>query len=280
MEFANAEQAEFWSSRAPSWLEMEDHLERISGVPGRLAMDRLSLRSPQRVLDLGCGGGRTTMELAARVSPEGDALGVDISGEMVAAAGRRSERQEVGNVDFIQADLQVHDLGEEKFDAAYSRFGIMFFADPVVAFTNVRRALRRGGELAFVCWQNVFENEWMLVPGMAAMSVLGPVPMPDPEAPGPFSLADPARITTILGDSGFSDVEVVPRNDFVTVDESLVPQFVETSTSVGAVREALVGTDEATRQEVLRAIDESFRSRLRDGRAQVTRAFHLVSAKA
>src|SRR5207302_1573289 len=95
-------------------------------------------------------------------------------------------------------------LDEVAFDAAYSRFGVMFFGDPVAAFTNLRRALRPGGRLAFVCWQNVFANEWMLVPGAAAASVTGSLPqMPEPDAPGPFSLAEPDRVRSILGAAGF-----------------------------------------------------------------------------
>lgn len=280
MELANAEQAEFWSTLAPSWLELEDQLERISALPGRMAMDRLSLGSGQRVVDLGCGGGRTTMEIAARVGPDGYAVGVDISDEMLAAARRHSQEQGVTNIDFVHADVQVHDLGRQRFDAAYSRFGIMFFADPHAAFSNLRGALCSGGSLSFVCWQSVFDNEWMLVPGMAAMSVLGPLPMPEPDAPGPFSLGDPDRIRTILRDAGFGQVDVTPRNDSVTFEEGLIPQLVHTSMKVGPVREALREADDATRQKVELAIEEAWRSRVRDGEAQATRGVHLVSAKA
>ena len=119
----------------------------------------------QRVVDLGCGSGRTTLELAARVGPGGEAVGVDISAGMLARARERAARSGTGNVEFVYADVQVHELGEALFDAAYSRFGVMFFADPVAAFANIRKALRPGAVLSFVCWQSVFDNEWMLHPG-------------------------------------------------------------------------------------------------------------------
>jgi SAM-dependent methyltransferase len=144
VDFANIEQAEHWSQAAPAWLELEDQLEEVSRLPGELAMERLALGPGQRVVDLGCGSGMTTLELASRVGPGGGAVGVDISAEMLARAPERAALADSGNIAFVHADVQVHEWGEARFDAAYSRFGVMFFADPVAAFTNVRRALRPG----------------------------------------------------------------------------------------------------------------------------------------
>jgi SAM-dependent methyltransferase len=201
--FANVEQVEFWSELAPTWFELEDQLEEVGGPPGELAMDRLGLLPGQRVVDLGCGLGRTTLALAARVGPGGEVVGVDISAEMLTQGRDRAARLGAENVEFVHADAQVHDFGQARFDAAYSRFGVMFFSDPVAAFANIRRALRPGGTLSFVCWQGVFDNDWMLVPGAAAAEVTGTLPpMPGPEEPGPFSLADPARVRAVLGAGG------------------------------------------------------------------------------
>src|SRR5579859_7478835 len=136
----NTEQAEFWSAIAPTWLELEDKLEEIGGPPGQLAMDRLPLKVGQAVLDVGCGLGRTTLELASRVV-DGNVFGVDIAEGMIAAARERAKRLDARNVEFAVADAQVDDLGDSRFDAAFSRFGVMFFRDPVAAFTNIRRAL-------------------------------------------------------------------------------------------------------------------------------------------
>lgn len=280
MESVNSEQAEFWSALAPSWLELEDQLELISGLPGQIAMDQLSLENGQRVIDLGCGTGSTTLELAARVGPEGEVVGVDIADEMLAAGRQRVQRKGVSNVRFLQADAQSQDLGDGRFDAAFSRFGVMFFADPQAAFSNVRRAMRSEGRLCFVCWQSPFENDWMLVPATAAMSVLGPLPVPEPDAPGPFSLADPARVRTILEGSGFDQVEVMARNDVVTIDEDRIPQVVQTSTRVGIVRYALREVDEETRSKVLAAVEEALRTRVQDGEVRSNRGFNVVSARA
>ncbi len=281
MAFANIEQAEFWSRLAPAWLELEDQLEEVGGLPGQLAMDRLELRSGQRVVDLGCGSGRTTLELAARVGRGGEVVGVDISAEMLARGRERAARLGTGNIAFLHADVQVHDLGEARFDAAYSRFGVMFFADPVAAFANVRRALRPGGALSFVCWQSVFDNEWALIPGAAVASVTGSVPpMPGPEEPGPFSLADPGRVRAVLDAAGFYSVAIAPHADQVVISEDRIPEVALTSTRVGGVREALRNTDDQTRERALAAIEEALRARVQDGEVRACRGVLLVTGSA
>ena len=281
MTMANDEQAEFWSAMAPTWAELEDRLEEVAGPPGRMAMEHLVLRPGQRVVDLGCGTGRTTVELASRVSPGGEAVGVDIAAGMLDRGRERAAGLGLANVEFRQADVQVHDLGEGAFDAAYSRFGVMFFKDPVAAFGNVRRAFRPGASLSFVCWQSVFDNEWMLIPGAAAMSVIGGAPpAPSPEEPGPFSLADPSRVVAVLGAAGFDQVEVSPQSDRLEIDEARIPEVARASSRVGFVADALKDADDETRERVVAAIEEAWRARVQDGAVHATRGFHLVSARA
>jgi SAM-dependent methyltransferase len=279
--FANVEQAEFWSQLAPTWLELEDQLEEVGGPPGELAMDRLGLVPGQRVIDLGCGSGRTTLELAARVGPGGGVAGVDISVEMLAWGRGRAARLGAGNVEFVHADVQVHDLGAARFDAAYSRFGVMFFADPVAAFANIRKALRPGGVLSFVCWQSVFDNEWMLIPGAAVAEVTGSLPpMPGPGEPGPFSLADPGRVRAVLDAAGFGSVAVEPHADRVVIVEGQIPEVALASVRVGGVREALRDADGHTRQRALAAIEEALRARVQDGEVRASRGVLLVTGSA
>src|SRR5204862_328727 len=110
------------------------------------------------------------------------------------------------NVEFVQADAQTHAFPASAFDLVFSRFGVMFFADPTAAFANLRSALRPGGRVAFVCWRTLPENPWMAVPLMAALQFLPPPPIPGPEDPGPFAFADRARVERILGGAGFADV--------------------------------------------------------------------------
>jgi SAM-dependent methyltransferase len=281
VDFANTEQAKFWSELAPTWLELEDQLEEVGGQPGELAMDRLGLLPGQKVADLGCGAGRTTLELAARVGSRGEATGFDISAEMLARARDRAARLGLPNVEFVYADVQVHDLGEARFDAAYSRFGVMFFTNPVAAFGNVRRALRPGGTLSFVCWQSVFDNEWMLIPGAAVVAVTGSLPpMPGPDEPGPFSLADPARVRAVLEAAGFGSVTVTPHADQVVVSEDRIPEVAMASMRLGGVRDALREADEHTRQRALAAIEDAFRDRVEDGEVRPSRGVLLVTGSA
>jgi SAM-dependent methyltransferase len=281
MTFANEQQAEFWADMAPTWVELEDMLETVSGLPGQLAMDRLGLRPGQQVLDLGCGTGRTTLQLAARVAPGGRALGVDIAEGMLVRAREHAAEAGAENVEFRRADVQASDLGQDQFDGAYSRFGVMFYTDPVAAFSGVRRALRTGGSLSFVCWQVVTANEWMLIPGMAAVSVTGQVPpTPEPDEPGPFSLADPDRVRSILGSAGFADIDVLPHNDIVTTPADRIPQVAGIAMRVGAVRGMLEEADQNTRDRVRAAIEDAMRSRVENGEAKATRGVVLVRATA
>lgn len=281
MDIANVEQAEHWASMAPTWIELEDHLEKTAGDPGRRAMDELDLRPGHRVLDLGCGTGPTTVELARRVDPDGSVLGVDLTAEMLVRARQRADHEGVSNVRFEHADVQTHDLGTDAYDRAFSRFGVMFYADPVAAFSNIHKALKSGGALGFVCWQAVMANEWMLVPGMAVASVTGAPPaMPEPGQPGPFSLCDAERVRQVLGSAGFSDVEVTPHNDVISAPESELLDYAGTALRMGAARDALEDADERTVAQAFDSVATALRDKVHDSRLRLTRGTFVVTARA
>lgn len=205
---ANAEQEEYWNQQAgPKWVEMQSFLDDQLHQLGEAAMDRLGAVSGAKVLDVGCGCGTTTLALSRRVGANGSVVGIDLSAPMLERARQVAARSGVTNVEFHHADAQTHTFAE-RFDAAYSRFGVMFFADPPAAFANLRSAMRGDGILSFVCWRNLHENEWMLVPLGAAFQHLPPPEMPAPDAPGPFAFADGERVRRILTEAGFRDVEV------------------------------------------------------------------------
>lgn len=263
MTFANIEQAAYWDSRAASWMSLEPHHEQIIGPAGRMAMDRLDPQPGQLAIDLGCGTGQTTLAMARRVAPGGRAVGVDISAPMLERAHEHAVAAGVDNVSFEHADIQSSDIGQGVFDGAYSRFGVMFFADPVAAFTNIHGALKPGATLSFACWQPVTSNEWMLVPAMAAVSVLGTMPeTPAPGAPGPFSLADPDRTRTILGSAGFLDVDILGHSDVLSLPADIIPAWVDSALQVGAVQRMLEDKDHDTGERVRAAIDDAMRSRM------------------
>jgi SAM-dependent methyltransferase len=281
MEYVNTEQAEFWASMAPTWVEMDDQLERTAGTPGRMAMDCLDLRPGQRVVDLGCGTGPTTVELSSRVGPDGSIVGLDIAEGMLDRARGRAAASGVTNVTFVHADVEAHDLGSGEFDAAFSRFGVMFYSDPIAAFRSIRKGLKPEGRLSFVCWQDVFANEWMLVPGMAVMSVTGtPPPVPEPGAPGPFSLCDADRVRSILDVAGFKRVDVSSHNDVLTASVGELPDYAALSLRVGAAREALEDADEATRQKAYGSVVDALHEKVLDGVLRLTRGYLVVTALA
>jgi SAM-dependent methyltransferase len=202
----NAEQVRFWNEVAgPKWVKNQQRLDEMIGALGAAAIERAAPKPGERVLDVGCGCGTTSLELRHLVGAQGEVLGVDLSEPMLDVARRRSTQT---GLHFEKADAQTAPLPPDHFDLVFSRFGVMFFADPVAAFANLRRALRASGRLTFLCWQPPQRNPWMTVPMMAVAEVVPLPPPPAPDAPGPFSFGDPARVERILAEAGYRDVTI------------------------------------------------------------------------
>lgn len=214
----NAEQVRYWNQQAgPKWVAQQAQLDAQLADLGTLAMERAAIVAGEAILDVGCGCGATTLELARRTGESGSVLGADISEPMLALARRRAAEAGLRNVQFELADAQTHAFAAASRDIVFSRFGVMFFADPTAAFANLHRTLRPGGRLAFVCWQALPLNPWMAVPlGVVAQHVTLPPP-PPPGAPGPFAFADRERVTGILRDAGFADVDFEPTVGEMTI---------------------------------------------------------------
>lgn len=205
----NAAQVEYWNQTAgPTWVELHDRLDGLMAPIGQAAIAALGPTPGETILDIGCGCGGTSLQLAAAVGSSGAVVGVDISAPMLAVARARPIPPASARPDFCEIDAQTGDLGRGVFDGAFSRFGVMFFADPAAAFANIRGALKGSGRLAFVCWRSLADNLWMRVPLEAARPLLPPMPPPDPSAPGPYALADPARIRAVLDAAGFQRVTI------------------------------------------------------------------------
>ncbi len=200
----NADQIEYWNG--PEGQHWADHEARFDAmlVPFlEPVLGAAAVGAGDRVLDVGCGNGALSRGAAARGAT---VTGVDISAPMLARARERASAEGL-SIDFVEADAQVHAFAEP-FDAVVSRFGVMFFADPAAAFATIARGLRPGGRLAFVCWQGQHLNEWVAVPALAMLPIVGPPDLPPPDAPGPFAFADPDRVAGILEGAGFTDVAV------------------------------------------------------------------------
>ena len=197
--------------RVGAWAEVREPLERQLAPLGRRALTALAPRPGESVLDIGCGGGETTLDLARAVAPDGAVVGIDLSAAVLAFARRTAEGWE--RVRFVQADAQLFPFEPAAFDAAFSRFGVMFFTDPIAAFTNIRRSLRPKGRLAFVCWRALEENPLDIVPLRAASALLPPQPAHDPDAPGPFAFAKPDRVRGILERAGFIEIDITAHDE-------------------------------------------------------------------
>jgi SAM-dependent methyltransferase len=165
----------------------------------------------ERVLDVGCGTGATAIPFAAAVAPGGQVTGVDISEPMLAQARQNIEAADAGNIELVLADAQVHRFPADSFDLLISRFGVMFFADPVAAFTNLFAGLRNGGRLCMAVWASMAENLHWQIPFDIAVKHLGAPAPADPREPGPMAFRDPAYLRSILEQAGFSQIDIQPQ---------------------------------------------------------------------
>jgi SAM-dependent methyltransferase len=195
-----ADQAAFWNGKGGQmWLGSYERIQKSLADYGEAALTAAAAKPGEKVLDIGCGTGTTTGRLAAAVGPNGHVMGVDLSEALISVA----RQQKLPNASFAVGDATIYPFEPAMFDLVFSRFGVMFFADPILAFKNLQRALKPGGRLVFVCWRSPDENPWGSVPMRAAAPHLPPLERPGPEDPGQYAFADPARVERILKAAGF-----------------------------------------------------------------------------
>ncbi len=204
----NADQANYWASPAgEKWVRFQREIDDVFQLITRRLLERAAPSTGGHVIDVGCGTGTISMALADAVGPAGAVTGIDISDLVLTHAGTRKAAGRHDHITYLVADAQTHEFPTAHFDLMASRFGVMFFADPVAAFTNVGRALKPGGRVAFVSWAAMKVNPWFTIPRDIAIEVLGPVePMPA-RAPGPFAFTEIDYVEDILRKAGFVDVE-------------------------------------------------------------------------
>ena len=254
----NDAQIEHWNSEESGhWVDHHERYDTMLAPFIDQLLAAVGLRADDRVLDVGCGCGATTLAAGAEVR-SGTALGVDISAPMLNVARQRAMAASLPSVAFAKGDAQTHPFVAGGFDVVISRFGVMFFEDPEAAFNGLTASMAPGGPMAFVCWQEMAQNPFVLVPGVALAEH---VPLPDlgpSEAPGMFALADPERIRSILSDAGLDEVSVDPLHREIllggggSLDDAI--QFLRYG---GMGRAVLDGVDTSTQDRVEIAVSEA-----------------------
>ncbi|RZJ40598.1 MAG: class I SAM-dependent methyltransferase [Brevundimonas sp.] len=264
------------------WVENQVRLDRMLAPYGNALRDAADARPGEQVLDVGCGAGATSLDLAARVAPDGRVTGVDISRALIRRA-RELTGERGPPVKFMLADAAAR-VFDPIHDLIVSRFGVMFFDDPVPAFANLRAALKPEGRLAFVCWRGPLENDWTRLPMTAIRDIVPPPPPADPEAPGPFSFGDPARVERILTQAGFIHVRIVAVDHPVLFGVGPTPgaaveDAVANAVKVGPLERALKDQPDEVKDRALAAVRQAYRDRLTPDGVVIDAAGWMVTAR-
>jgi ubiquinone/menaquinone biosynthesis C-methylase UbiE len=274
----NADQLAFWNGPGGhTWVARQEHTD-ITLAPVMEAL--LAFATPhtgERVLDIGCGCGATTLEFARAVGPVGRVAALDISGPMLAEGKARAKAAGIANIAWQQVDPVMAAL--DAYDLLTSAFGVMFFGDPVGAFANVRGAASPGARMAFVCWRALAENPWMEVPMKAVSRHLPPRPKAVPNAPGMFAFADPERVSEVLNAAGWKE----PRLEKLDLDLDIaagrgLEEAVDQSTKIGAVNSWLRNQPTDVVSAAIASVRAALAVHLDGARVRLPGAMWLVSS--
>lgn len=274
---ANEAQARHWNAHAGEvWVEQQEMLDRLFRPFERELVQAVEQCGAADVLDVGCGAGATTLAVARRLEGRGRCTGVDISVPLIDAARRRAATAGLENCRFIAADAQQHAFERGAFDAVISRFGVMFFADPVAAFANLGRAARPDAGLTFIAWRGVEENPFMTTAERTAAPLLPELAARDPAAPGQFAFADAERVRGILTAAGWRDIDIGPLDIACTLSAEDLDAYAARMGPVGAL---LPDLDDGRRSRIVAAVRQAFEAYVTAGVAHITAACWLVRAR-
>lgn len=248
---------------------------------GRAAIAAAKARPGEQVLDIGCGSGTTSFALAQQVGPSGHVLGVDISEQLVEIA--RAAIPDGAPVVVRCADAATAALPHGQFDLLFSRFGVMFFEDPVAAFAHMRGALKPGGRAAFICWRGAQENDWVRLLMAAIRDIVQPAPA-DPNAPGPFAFGDRQRLADILAAAGFTAIDIAPFDTALSYGrgasrEAAVDDALDMAFQVGPLSRALADQSDDVRRRAADAVRAAFAKRPGETSVLIDGAAWLVTAQ-
>jgi len=221
-DLTNIDMSDFWNgSGGENWMRFHEQLEKSLNPFGMKAISTAMIKSGERVLDVGCGWGDTSFNILQSVGIQGQVHGIDISNLILQHAGNRVDASGHKNISFECVDAESHSFDSMVFDIIYSRFGVMFFSNPVEAFKNIRKTLKPDGRLVFVCWQSIQANQWVNLPLEIAKNHVFIPPPTNPDAPGGFSFGDDSRVKRILDEAGFVNTKIQPFSTKFTVGENI-----------------------------------------------------------
>lgn len=271
----NADQIAFWNGDAgKSWARNQAVMDSMIEPLGGIAISESGISAADQVLDIGCGCGATSLALA---SLGASVTGIDVSEPMLGIARSRADTTD-HDVKFVLADALTHSF-ESDYSLLFSRFGVMFFADPVAAFGNLASAMNKDGRLCFICWRPAIENAWISVPMGAAMAHMPPVPQTDPRAPGEFAFSDKDYVVGILAAAGYKNIEIDPVDQALTIGGATdIDQAMDFYEHIGPLARFFSELDEPARMKALDAVREAVQPFLSDDGLTLGSACWLVKA--
>ncbi|WP_137928297.1 class I SAM-dependent methyltransferase [Cupriavidus sp. 2SB] len=274
---ANIDQDTLWNGTGGhAWVRNQATLDRMFAGFEPVLLAPVAAGTAQRVLDIGCGTGAVTLAAARKMGGAGHCTGADLSTPMLDLARTRAEREGI-HARFLRADAQTYPFDAAGFDVIVSRFGVMFFDDPVAAFANLRRAVRTDGVLRAVAWRSPAENPFMTIAERTAEPLLPPVPPRAPDAPGQFGFANAQRVATILAEAGWQDIDIAPINVACTLTEG---QLIDYIGWLGSVGQRLLSVDAATRTRVIETVRAAFEPFVDGNDVRFTAACWQIDARA
>ena len=276
----NADQIAYWNGPGGQrWADRQAAQDILLKPIADLLIDRAKPATGERVIDVGCGSGATTIAFAQKVGPSGHVLGVDVSGPMLERARQSAPKD--SPVDFVLADATVYPFDPASFDLLASRFGVMFFADPVLSFQNLRKALRPSGRLAFACWREPRENPFFMAPLQAVYKHVPKLPPQGPEDPGPFAFASEARVNRVLGAAGFTGIAMEPCA--LALDVAIgrgLEAAVQGAFEIGPASRALEGHPPEVRAAATNSVREALAAFVKGDTVPLPASIWIVTARA
>ena len=275
----NADQLAFWNGAGGNtWVARQAHTDVTLAQVSEALLAFAAPRPGERVLDVGCGCGASTLDFARAVGPAGRVAALDISGPMLAEGEARAAAAGIANIDWQQADPATATLDE--FDLLTSNFGLMFFGDPVAAFTHMRRAASPGARMRFVCWRSLAENPWVGVPMSAVSPHVPPRPKPNPDAPGMFAFADPERVSRLFTAAGWAAPQFAKLDlDLDIAAGRGVGEAIVQSTQIGAVNSWLRGQPPDVVEAAVASIEAALAPHVEGSSVRLPGAMWLVTSE-